>query len=76
VSHSNKYLHCTKCREEGEPHGMTLFVTPTGDLGVECMMHSEFVMVIPNNELSQTFLDIAMQPCGNEGCTCESEVSH
>jgi hypothetical protein len=35
VSHSNKYLHCTKCREEGEPHGMTLFVTPTGDLGVE-----------------------------------------
>jgi len=78
LSHSNKYLHCTQCSEDGEHAGMNIFVTPTGDLGIECLRHDEFdPVVIPNNELPNTFLGIAMQPCGNEGCKCcESEVSH
>ena len=78
MSHTNenKFLNCTKCVESKHVSGLELFVTPTGDLGIQCSKHEDFVMVIPSDELVDHFMGIAMQPCSNTDCGCKEEVSH
>jgi hypothetical protein len=72
----NKYLHCTKCADESESSGLAVFVTPTGDLGIQCVKHESFVIVIPSDEIQEHFAGIAMQPCENPECKCDPEVMH
>lgn len=76
MRNDNKYLHCTKCGETSEHNGLEIFVTPTGDLGIQCVKHESFVIVIPSDEIQEHFASIAMQPCMNSEGECEPEVSH
>lgn len=71
----NRYLHCATCVNEKTAAGMAVFVTPAGDLGIQCMKHGSFVMVIPNDKLSEHFIGVSMQLCGNHDCERE-EVGH
>ena len=73
----NKYLHCTRCVQEKKQKGLTVFVTPTGDFGLQCVTHPDFCAVVPNEEVAQHFMDIAMQSCDNPECECSrEEVTH
>ena len=72
----NRYLHCTKCTETRQRAGLAIFVTPTGDLGIQCVEHDDFVMMIPSDEIEDHSMGIAMQPFTNPECKCESEVTH
>jgi hypothetical protein len=77
MDHADKYLHCVKCQKEGKMAGLAVFVSKIGDLGVECIKHEDFKMKVPNKEVSDYLLSIALEPCNANDCDCEGkEVSH
>lgn len=75
-SHDYKYLHCALCLSERQEHGLTVFITKVGDLGIACTKHEEFRMVVKNSEVAASLLDIAIEPCGHEDCPINKKEAH
>ena len=71
----NRHLHCVDCIREKRQTALEVFVTPRASLGVQCIRHPEFVMVIDNDEVADELMKITLQPCGNDDCKCE-EAKH
>jgi hypothetical protein len=76
TNQENRYLHCSECLDEGSVVGLQVFVTPFADLGVQCVKHKDFVMVVRHEKVQENLLAIATKPCENPECECEKEVSH